>query len=392
MPRQANLVTATMATPRRIRPWQLLRPRSRTDHVIGLQIDTRRVYAVHSFHTDSMTRIAGAYEADLDKDTICDGMILKPNRIVEALRTLRTQMDGRCVPRDSRVVLLTDGHRVITKRLCLPQMTDKEVEEGIRWEAEMYIPFDIYNANVDWEPLVSNVVQSGREVLLVAARRDAVDDLARMVCNAGWMLDAVECVGQGLQRLAGPPEQEGHEVAIVYIGDDLLHLVITNAKSEIGFTRSISIGRSDLIKEVSKTLNCSSAEADTFVASPDRLAQCPNEMRVLFERACQTVIEQIALELMRTLTFHQSTVPDVQIDRILISGRDTDLPAFQRIIEQRLEISTSHIVLSSNIPHRFALATGLSLRTHFDDLRTAQQVDRERKKTERERRENSRAA
>lgn len=383
MSRQANLVTATMATPRRIRPWQLTRPSSRTDHVIGLHVDTERMYAVHTVHAGGVVRIVSVHEADLVPNTLLDGGIREPNRLVEALQGLRTRMVANGVPMDARVVLVTYGHHVIVKRIFLQEITDKEVEDDIHWEAEQYVPFDINNVNLDWEPLTRDREPDEREVLLIAAKCDAVNDLTQAVLDAGWTIDAVECLDQGFQRLIGLSGKDPRNMALVHVGDYLLHLVITNAHGEIGFTRTIGIGRGYLVEKVAKTLECTLAEADALVASLDRPERSRDETHELTERVCIMTIEEMALEVQRSLDFYRTT-PPAQVSEILVCGRVAELPAFQRIIGQRLAIPTSPVVLAINVAHRFAVAAGLSLRTHFDDLRTARQADWERAKMNRE--------
>ena len=60
-------------------------------------------------------------------------------------------------------------------------MTREELEESIRWEAEQYIPFDINEVNLDFQILDGGESEGQMDVLLVAAKKDLIDDYVQVI-------------------------------------------------------------------------------------------------------------------------------------------------------------------------------------------------------------------
>ena len=83
----------------------------------------------------------------------------------------------------------------------MPRMTQEELEESIQWEAEQYIPFDVKDVNIDTQILNpdANDATGQMDVLLVAAKKDMINDYTTVVSEAGLLP-----VGRRRRRLRGP--------------------------------------------------------------------------------------------------------------------------------------------------------------------------------------------
>ena len=67
-------------------------------------------------------------------------------------------------------------------------MTEAELAESIYWEAEQYIPFDIQDVNLDYQiltPATAAETRGGMEVLLVAAKKEKINDYTEVIRQAG---------------------------------------------------------------------------------------------------------------------------------------------------------------------------------------------------------------
>ena len=60
-------------------------------------------------------------------------------------------------------------------------MTHDELEESIHWEAEQYIPFDINDVHLDVAILNEHNEQGQMDVLLVAAKKDMIQEYTSVV-------------------------------------------------------------------------------------------------------------------------------------------------------------------------------------------------------------------
>src|SRR5438128_739327 len=122
--------------------------------------------------------------AALPPEAIVDGALMNSTAIVEAIRGLVSQYKLK----NREAAIGVSGHSVIIKKISMPKMTQEELEESIQWEAEQYIPFDVKDVNIDVQILTPAEVDTGTgqmDVLLVAAKKDMINDYTSVVSEAG---------------------------------------------------------------------------------------------------------------------------------------------------------------------------------------------------------------
>ena len=114
--------------------------------------------------------------APLPPQTIIDGHIMSAGiAVTEALaQNLPRQQD----PIKSDVAVGVYGQSVIVRKITVPMMTNDELDEQISWEAEQHIPFDIKVMSIDYEVLRRRPEAGQMDLLLVAAKRDEINDYA----------------------------------------------------------------------------------------------------------------------------------------------------------------------------------------------------------------------
>src|SRR5207248_6781551 len=124
--------------------------------------------------------------AALPPEAIVDGALMNSTAIVEAIR----QLVGQYKLKNREAAIGVSGHSVIIKQISQPKMTQEELEESIQWEAEQYIPFDVKDVNIDVQILTPPDVDTGTgqmDVLLVAAKKDMINDYTSVVSEAGLL-------------------------------------------------------------------------------------------------------------------------------------------------------------------------------------------------------------
>jgi type IV pilus assembly protein PilM len=124
----------------------------------------------------------------LPPEAIVDGALMNSARIVEAVQELVASAKIK----NKQVAISLSGHSVIIKKIPLPQMSKEELDEQIQWEAEQFIPFDIQDVNIDVQIVREQAAQQGQmEVVLVAAKKDLVNEYTSVIIEAG--LEPVIC-------------------------------------------------------------------------------------------------------------------------------------------------------------------------------------------------------
>jgi type IV pilus assembly protein PilM len=269
--------------------------------------------------------------APLPPEAIVDGAVMNTNVIVDTIRELVQQQRVKT----KQVVASVSGNAVIIKRVTLPQMSEDELEESIQWEAEQYIPFDINDVNIDVQILPGIAEDPGQmDVLLVAARKELVNEFQSIIAQAGLKPMVVDvdafAIANMFELNYDLPDET---VALVNIGASNVNIHILRGGVS-AFTRDVGIGGRQFTEEIQRTLNISYEEAESMKIGDDEAdaaAVVPEEI----ERVLATVGENLATEVQRSLDFYLSTSSDSGISAIYLSGGAARTPGLVRAIERQ---------------------------------------------------------
>src|SRR5438874_1483405 len=179
--------------------------------------------------------------APLPPEAIVDGALMNSTAIVEAIRQLITQYKLK----SREVAIGVSGHSVIIKKISMPRMTQEELEESIQWEAEQYIPFDVKDVNIDTQILNpdANDATGQMDVLLVAAKKDMINDYTTVVSEAGLLPVVVDVDAFAVQNMfsANYDPSPNETVVLINAGASVVNINIIT-KGITTFTRDVTIG------------------------------------------------------------------------------------------------------------------------------------------------------
>jgi len=270
----------------------------------------------------------------LPPQTIVDGHVMNTAAVLEGLNSLFTQLKIK----RREVALAVSGHAVIIKRITLPLMSAAELDEQIDWEAEQQIPYDIKDVQIDYEVLRSRSEQGQMDVLLVAAKKDEINDTAQVAREAKLkpvVIDVDAFTVQNTFEVNYGLPKEG-TIALINIGATLTTINILSAGIP-AFTRNIINGGNAITEEIQKRLGISYEEAETYKtgavlqgAATGR-SVVPNEVPQIVRQVC----EGLSGEILRSLDFYLATSGEREISRIYISGGTANIPEVGAAIERR---------------------------------------------------------
>jgi type IV pilus assembly protein PilM len=353
--------------------------------VIGLDIGSSGVKMVQLKEQRKRGQVGYALESfgmkPLPPEAIVDGALMNSTAIVQAIQELVGELKLKA--RD--VAIGVSGHSVIIKKIAMPRMTQEELEESIQWEAEAYIPFDVKDVNIDTQILSSNADdQTGQmDVLLVAAKKDMINDYTTVVSEAGLAPVVVDVDAFAVQNMfqVNYDVPENETVVLINAGASVVNINIV-AKGVTVFTRDVTIGGNQFTEEIQKQLNVSYEEAEALKIGGghgESDAVVPQEV----ERVMGGVAEQVAGEIQRSLDFYAGNSADAHFTKVYMSGGTAKIPALYKTIEQRTGVKVEILNPFKNIEvdrRKFdpqflmeiapvaAVAVGLALRRPGDKL------------------------
>ncbi len=311
--------------------------------VIGLDIGASSVKAVEIAmkSRDKGFELRSLGQASLPSEAIVQGAFLNSSAIVDAIREAIDS--GRITGKD--VAASVSGHSVIVKRVNLPQMSREELEDQIQWEAEQYIPFDVNEVNLDFQILESNEDEGQMDVLLVAAKKDLIDDYYQVICEAGLNPVAIDVAGFAIQNAYEANYEQDPEavVALVNIGAQVVNInVLRNGIP--AFTRDIMTGGAQYTEEIQKSLSVSFDEAERIKiggseTGEEMQAVIPQEV----EQAMRRVSDAVIGEISRSLDFFAATSADARISKVLLSGGGSKIAGFKAAFKDRTGLETAEM-------------------------------------------------
>ena len=307
--------------------------------MVGVDIGTASIKVCQVKETRKGLGLVRLGYAPLGPQVIVDGQVIDAGAVVETLQ--KVFHDAKI--RQKECALSVSGQSVIIRKITVPMMTEAELSEQIQWEAEQHIPFDIKDVHVDYQVLRRRVEASQMDLLLVAAKRDQIEEYAQLARNAKlkpMVCDIDAFTVQNLFEYSRTLPQD-QTVALINVGASLSSLnIVANGVS--AFTREIANGGNVITEEIQKQLNVPREQAEAYKcggsASPDdpaRAGMVPQQVVQVIEAVSDT----IAAEIQRSLDFFMATSGEGEIARIYVTGGSANLAALARAIERRARVS-----------------------------------------------------
>ena len=298
---------------------------------VGLDIGSSSVKLVQLREKKGGYALQAFGATRLPPETIVDGALMNSGAVVQAIQELVSQHKVKA----KEVAIGVRGHSVIIKKIALPRMSQDELDDQIQWEAEQYIPFDVKDVNIDTQILTPEGDAAGQmDVLLVAAKKDMINDYTSVCAEAGLAATVVDVDAFAVQNAyeASYEPAPGETVVLINVGAAVTNVNIL-ANGTTTFTRDVTMGGNSFTEEIQKQLNISYDEAEALKigGQGESDAVVPQEV----ERVIQGVAEQLAGEIQRSLDFYAATAGDHRIGRVYLSGGTARIPALFKTIEAR---------------------------------------------------------
>ena len=278
--------------------------------VVGLDIGTSAVKVVELKPKGSAYELGGFGIAHVPAGAIQGGEVKQPDAVQQAIRQALVQGGVQA----TEAVIGVSGGSVIAKRVNLPKMSESELGESIRWEAEQHIPFDIDDVNIDFQILRQDGPQL--EVMLVAVKKGKVQSYADVVeaCGLNVVVVDVDVFALETQYQHNEPGQGNEVVALVNIGHETTNTNILQGGMNV-YARDIFVGGRQYASTIAQRFDLAPAEAEAIVRGEQGSVSW-----VEVEPVLDLVSQEIGQEIQRTLDYFGTTAEHERIQRIFLSG------------------------------------------------------------------------
>ncbi len=298
--------------------------------LVGLDIGSRTIKAAEAVEVKGGWALKSFGSVDLAPGAIEEGVVKDPQVVADTIG----ELFGLYNIKQSNVAISIGGYSVIVKNITVQNMPEEQLYESINFEAEQYIPFDINDVNLDFHILGETEHNPNQmNVLLVAAKKDMINDYVNVMDMAGLNLCIIDIDAFALQNIYDLNYADVKEnVALIDIGAGKTSLNILKNHVSV-FMRDVSLGCNQINQKIAQMLNCSMAEAEDLKLSGNSEQISAADLKQIES----SVVSDWCNEIRRALDFFYSTNPDDTIKHIMLSGGGANIKEFR----EELAIQTS---------------------------------------------------
>src|SRR6478672_5890489 len=288
---------------------------SKSKPLVGLDIGSSGVKAVELTKIKKGYQLTGFAFEPLGPDAVVDGAIMDAPAVADSIK--KTFLNGKFKLKS--VATGVSGHSVIVKRVVVPAANADEVEASIQLDAEQYIPFEITEVNLDYQvvgPGFTPAEEAGMEVVLVAAKKDKIQNHTNVITLAGKDAEVVDIDAFALQNVfeQNYSVSPNSTVALLNIGASLMNINITKGGMPL-FIRDVSVGGNQYTDILQKELQIRFKEAEDL-----KLGKSGGTDPHIVQPLIESITEMLITEVQKTFDFFRETYPAEVISKVLISG------------------------------------------------------------------------
>lgn len=222
--------------------------------------------------------------------------------------------------KSKHAIISVGGHNIFSREITLPKLTKEELTEAIKWDIEKQVPYEEGSYYYDFSLLGTNSNTKDSRLMLVASPKKVINDILSIFQFLPIHILAIDGEAFAIERTL----HNENNCMVIDIGKENSQMIIYQSHIPV-LTRNIPIFGDRFTASIMSTLNLDRMEAEllkkcqwkTVLKSP-----LVNESAKEFElrRNLQELIQELANEVMRTLTYYQAQNREGVIQKILLCG------------------------------------------------------------------------
>ena len=304
--------------------------------LLGIDISSTSVKLIELSRSGRRYKVEAYAVEPLPPNAVVEKNIAELDGVGQALS--RVLVKARTSAKHAAVAVA--GSAVITKTIEMEAgLTDDELENQLKIEADQYIPYPLEEVAIDFEVQGPTARNSERvDVLLAACRKENVEVREAALSVAGLTAKVVDVEAYALERAYGlvvqqlGSDRDDLTVAIIDIGATMMTLsVLHNGKTL--YSRESMFGGRQLTEEIQRRYGLSVEEAGLAKKAGGLPDDYDAEVLQPFKEA---VVQQVS----RSLQFFFASGQFNDVDFILLAGGTASIPDLDRLIQQKIGTTT----------------------------------------------------
>jgi len=316
---------------------------NKSEGMMGIDISSTGIKLVELSKSRSGYDLKSWAMIPLPRDAIVENTIIDSGSVSQAL----AEAVKLARPSTKNVAMAVSGNAVIIKTVSLPTVSELELEAQIKFEAEEYIPYDIDDVFLDFFIQGESAEDPDHmDVVLVACKRDVVEDYQYVLREAGLEAKCVDCSVFALENAAElmgvygsakdkekalSEDEQAEAQALINIGANMMNINVLIDR-RMAFVRDQFFGGHNLTVEIQKQHSISYHAAEQMKIE---------NFSKIHPDALERFYVGLTSELIRSLDFYSTNHAEYPVRKLLISGGCALIPDIAKELEQRLGIDAA---------------------------------------------------
>jgi len=317
---------------------------------IGLDIGSGFVKVVEVDHSGDQPEVVRVAMRPLLPDAIVEGEIMDYGLVSDSVQGLFQEMGMK----GADVVTAIGGHDVIIKKIEMDRMKESDAREVIRWEAEQHVPFDIKSVELDFQILDPHGDGLQMQVLLVAAKRELVDNKVGLLQDAGVNPVIIDIDAFALHNAFAhnyPDSQDG-VIALVNVGHETTNVNVLEDGVPI-LTRDIPFGSRKIREDLQRERGLTAEQAEDVVQARETTDD--------LESFVAASADEVAVGIERASAFLMTRESGNVLGKIFLSGGGARIPGMCETLARRMNVETEVVNPFERVPLRPGAAGDISI-------------------------------
>ncbi|ACL69362.1 type IV pilus assembly protein PilM [Halothermothrix orenii] len=246
------------------------------------------------------------------------------------------------------IITAVPGKNLIIRNMEMPLISEEELTEAIKWEADDYLPFPVEQAMFDYILLSKD--EENMSVLLVAAERKTINGLVKIFDNIGLKPAVINAQPMALISLLKIQGLVDDTVALVDAGASGTRVIIGDGKN-IYLSRNIDIGGNHFTETLMESRNLEFSEAEEYKRKEGLAADDQNDNSAGFTdltttglvKTLSALADSLAGEISRSLEYYFMKYKDNDLDKIFFTGGCSRLKGLDRVISEETGVTVVSI-------------------------------------------------
>ena len=277
---------------------------------------------------------------DILLDPVEEGMRMDyvGNAIAEMVQELKV--------RGSEVRNVVSGQQVFMRFIKLPAIDIDNIAEQVGFEAQQHIPFPLEDIIYSYQELADRE-EGEREVLLVAIKKDVLDNLNAQVESGPLKTRSVDCAITSLYNAFRANYDEDEPVMLLDIGAKTIDIIF--AEDGRFFTRSVTTAGAFITNSIARQFEMSFREAEQFkindgvVSLGNGYTDSMSEQEAALATTIRTAMSRLSSEVQRTINHYRTQYKGNPPIKAYLCGGGARLPFTLEFLQSALNIPVEYL-------------------------------------------------